>query len=226
MSVTSLQQDANIFELIPGSYIDVQINYPIQVRLKLLLIGYELGKYIILKHPALTEQDNYRDVLIEGNVAIARYILEGNKGQCFAFRSTIRHITNYPEKFLVLNYPNKLEKRELRMQQRHITHLPATVMIDGRENKESNSKIKGIIADISTKGCGFIFKSDNAKIKVNQCDVFICIQTPSNGEAKIPGRVCNSRNEQGKVNVGIKFNDADKQVLLLLENLFIDANMG
>ena len=34
----------DIFELLPGKMLDVQINHPVQVRLKVPLIGYELGK--------------------------------------------------------------------------------------------------------------------------------------------------------------------------------------
>ncbi len=209
----------------PGSNLDLQINHPVTVRLKAKLIGYNLGQYIILKYPDTKRMGNYRDVLVEGNVVIARYLIEGQQGQCFAFKSTIKSITQYPEKFLILSYPNHIENRELRMQQRHITHLPAVIMLSGDKNEESSGKIKGIIADISTKGCGFVFRSDNPKVKVKQCDVNIKIQTSTNNSVILPGTVCNSRYENGKVNVGVKFNETDKQVKELLEHLFIEAGL-
>ena len=177
-----------------------------------------MGKYIILKYPVSSRGSDYQDVLVDGNVVIARYILEGEHGECFAFRSTIKHITKYPESFIILTYPQKIESRQLRLQQRVMTHLPASVMVDSEGADQKSIRLNGIIADISTKGCGFAFKADNTKITVNKRDVFVCIHHPNT-------RVCNSLNEQGKVSVGIKFFDNDKQVSNLLEHLFIDQNM-
>lgn len=213
------------FELQPGKVVDVEINHPVKVRIKVPLIGYEMGKYIILKHPVSSRPSDYQDVLVDGNVVIVRYILEGEHGQCFAFRSTIKHITKYPESFIIVNYPKKIESRQLRLQQRIITHLPASIMVDSENGDQKSLRLNGVIGDISTKGCGFAFKADNAKITVNKRDVFVCIQHPNTGEVKIPATVCNSRNEQGKVSVGIKFFDDDEQVGSLLEQLFIDQNM-
>lgn len=214
----------DIFELQPGKTVDVEIIHPVKVRIKVPLIGYEMGKYIILKYPITHRTSSYQDVLVEGNVVIVRYILEGEHGECCAFRSTIRNITQYPESFLILNYPEKIESRQLRLQQRIITHLPATIMVDLDEKGENAIRLNGIIADISVKGCGFMFKADNNKTTVNKRDVIVCIQHTSIGEVKIPARVCNSRNEHGKVSVGIQFFDDDKQVSNLLEHLFINEN--
>lgn len=213
------------FELQPGKVVDVEMNHPVKVRIKVPLIGYEMGRYIILKYPVSSRGSDYQDVLVEGNVVIARYILEGDRGECFAFRSTIKHITKYPENFIILNYPKKIESRQLRLQQRIATHLPASIMVDSETGDQKSIRLNGIIGDISTKGCGFAFKADNNKIKVTKRDVFVCIQSPNAGEVKILANVCNSRNEQGKVSVGIKFFDDDKQVSNLLEQLFIDQNM-
>ena len=98
-------------------------------------------------------------------------------------------------------------------------------MIDTEIGDNNSIRLNGIIADISAKGCGFAFKADNTKITVNKRDILICIHHPSTGDVKIPAHVCNSRNEQGKVSVGIKFFDDDEQVKNLLEHLFIDQNM-
>ena len=218
------QESETFFDMLPGNYLDLQINHPVKVRLKVQLIGYDLGQYIILKYPDSKRLGKYQDVLVEGNVVIARYLIEGQHGQCFAFRSTIRNITKYPEKFLVLTYPSHIENRELRMHQRHTTHLPALIMLSDNED-DSTGHVKGIIADISTQGCGFVFKSDNPKVKVKQRDVSLKIQSSSNNSVVIPGKVCNSRYESGKVNVGIKFDEADQQVKDLLEHLFIEAGL-
>jgi hypothetical protein len=221
----SIKHKIDIFELRPGKIIDIEINHPVKVRIKVPLIGYEMGKYIILKYPVTSRASSYQDVLVEGNVVIVRYIVEGEHGECFAFRSTIKNITQYPESFLILNYPKKIESRQLRLQQRIVTHLPATIMVDTDIQGQKPIRLNGIVADISIKGCGFIFKADNHKTTVNKRNVFVCIQHPSTGEVKIPARVCNSRNEQGKVSVGLQFFDEDKQVNNLLEHLFINESL-
>lgn len=212
----------DIFELLPGKILDIQINHPVQVRLKVPLIGYELGKYIILKFPAIANVANYNDVLVEGNVVVVRYLLEGDQGCCFAFRSTIKYISQKPERLLYLSYPKKIENRQLRLHQRIITHLPAAISLN--EPDQSNVKINGIIGDLSLKGCGFTFKASSDSVKVNEREIFVCVSHHSSGEMRIPAKVCNSRNERGKVNVGIKFVEGDKQVIALLEHLFIDTS--
>ena len=220
MSALEVQESTQVFELLPGNYLDLQINHPNKVRLKLPLVGYEVGKYIILKYPKVSRDTDYKDVLIEGNVAVVRYIIEGEKGECFAFRSTIKSITKYPEKFVLLDYPKKIENRQLRQQQRASTHLIASIALDNVDSSES-AVINGVIGDISSKGCGFTFKADNDKVKVNRRDVFVCLMHPNGKEIRVSAKVCNSRNSKGLVNVGIQFIDEENQIPDLLDSLMI-----
>ena len=214
-----------LFELQPGKTLDLQINHPVPLRLKLTLVGYELGKYIVLKYPKVARASDYKDVLIEGNVMIVRYLMEGNKGECFAFRSSIKSISLSPEKLLFLEYPKKIENRQLRTQQRTSIHIPSAIMIEGK-GKDDSARISGIIGDISAKGCGFTFQSKSEKTKVNKRDILVCIQSPIDGEVQVPAKVCNSRNVNGTVSVGIKFIDDRNQVPKLLSQLFIETDDG
>lgn len=225
MSDLSIEQSIQLFELQPGKSLDLQINHPVSLRLKLPLIGYELGKYIILKYPKSANTSEYKDVLIEGNVLIVRYLMEGNKGECFAFRSSIKTITQYPEKLLFIEYPKNIENRQLRLQQRTSIHIPATIMLEGSADSKG-TQINGIIGDISAKGCGFTFKTKSVTAKVNKRDVLICVQSPTASEVKIPARVCNSRNANGVVSVGIQFLDNGELVPKLLAELFIENTIS
>lgn len=213
------------FELLPGKILDIQINHPVTIRQKVLLVGYELGKYLILKYPKVARASDYKDVLVEGNVVIVRYLLEGDAGKCYAFRSTIKNIIQFPEKLIFISYPEILENRELRKQRRQVTHIPAAISLLGKDGNATESKIKGIISDINAKGCGFSFKVDNDKVKVNTREVIVSIHNPTTGEEKISAKVCNSRNQNGRVSVGIQFIDAESQVLTLLEHLQIEPNL-
>ncbi|NMP33361.1 flagellar brake protein [Thalassotalea sp. M1531] len=213
--------NAAYFELMPGKALDIQFSHPVNLRIKTSLIGYEVGKYIILKHPEPTRMQSYKDVLVEGNVAIVRYILEGTQGQCCAFKSSIKHVVKHPQKLIFLEFPQKIENRELRLHQRFVTHLPANILSIAEVDND-RTKISGIISDISAKGCGFSFKSDNAKLKVNKTAVNIQVSLGNNKNIEIPAHVCNSRYEQGKIFVGIQFQDAEQQVKQILEHLLID----
>ncbi|MEI6893204.1 MAG: flagellar brake protein [Colwellia sp.] len=222
MSEKSTEEYSQLLELQPGKSLDLQVNHPVSIRLKLPLVGYELGKYIILKYPKVKNVSEYKDVFLVGNLIIVRYLMEGNKGECFAFRSAIRHTTQYPEKLIYIEYPKKIENLQLRQQQRSSIHLPAVIMLkDIVSNK--TTQISGIIGDISAKGCGFFFKTNSANTKVNKVDVLVCLQSPAGGEVKIPARVCNSCNDMGTVSVGIQFLDEGKIVPTLLSQLFIDS---
>jgi len=225
MSDVAVEQNIQLFELQPGKNLDLQINHPVPLRLKLPLIGYELGKYIILKYPKVMSTSEYKDVLIEGNVLIVRYLMEGSKGECFAFRSSIKSVSQYPEKLLFIEYPKKIENRQLRTQQRTSIHLPAVIMLEDTNDSKS-TKINGIIGDISAKGCGFTFKTKSVNAKVNRRDIFVCLQSPTDGEVQIPARVCNSRNDSGIVSVGIQFIDEKGIVSQLLSQLFIEQPLS
>lgn len=222
MSLENIYQQAAHFELLPGTLMDLQINHPVTVRLKLPLVGYEIGKYIIVKYPDAKDKGSFRDVLVDGNIVIVRYLIEGEKGECFAFRSTIRSITNYPEKFIILNYPKTIENRQLRANQRFTVYFSAEILLAGAEQEQA---VKGVIIDISKQGCGFVFKTDNEKVNVKKRDVMVYLTTPEGEKLAIPSHVCNSRNNKGKVNVGIKFGDDDKQVERVLEQLLIDQEL-
>jgi len=54
--------------------------------------------------------------------------------------------------------------------------------------------------------------------------VFVVFQTPDEKSINIAAKVCNSRYETGKINVGIKFEDTEEKIQNLLEHLFIEIN--
>jgi len=214
------------FDLLPGKVVDIQFNNPTTVRLKAKLVGFEVGSYIILKHPDPVGDNSHRDVITEGNVAIVRYILEGDKGECCAFKATIKHVSQFPERFIFLQYPQEIQNRNLRLHQRVSVHIPAEITMKCENAAQPGMLINGIVADISQRGCGFIFRAQNLTVNVKKRDIFIVIKSGEGEPMRIPARVCNSRNEEGKVSVGIQFVDAQEQVKTLLEQLFITTGVS
>ena len=209
------------FELLPGKQLDLQFTHPVGLRLKTSLVGYSIGQYIIIKHPEPAKLASYNDVLVEGNVVIVRYLVEGNQGHCCAFKSTIRAVSKHPHVMIFLDFPASIENRELRNHQRYVTHLPASIYAN-KADTDTQARINGVINDVSAKGCGFSFKSENSKLTVNKTRIVVIVTLSGGGSLKIPAKVCNSRFQQGKINVGIAFDDADEQVQQLLEHLLIE----
>ncbi len=223
MSETITKQRTQLFELEPGKYLDLQINHPVSMRLKLALIGYEIGNYIILKYPKVASKTEYNDVFFEGNSLIIRYLMPANDGECFAFRSTIKYISQYPARLLFIKYPSQIENRQLRMQARTNIHLPATIIIEDSSEIKA-VQLNGIINNISSKGCGFSFKAQNINANLDKQEILVSIQSPTIGDIIIPGRICNSRNNQATTTIGIQFIDKTNIVPKLLKELLIDSS--
>jgi len=216
-----------INHLTPGKVIDLQLGMKKEVRIKPTVIGLDIGKYLLLKFPNSLHITDYKDVLINGNVAVVRYIVEGEHGECIAFSTTIEHLLSVPERLIFLNYPNKIEKRQLRESQRAKTYLPTQISQHSENNKLLGTLINGYIVDISAKGCLFSFKanSDEAKNGMKKCPVFIGVGLIGQSEPLIlRAHVKNNRVENDQVFVGIMFDEQSlKHVSILLNDMAIDA---
>lgn len=203
----------------PGKPIELLFEYPAKVQLKLQLIGYDVGRYIILKSPS---NNDYNDVLVEGNVVGARFLLEGEKGLFCAFKSTIRNVTKFPDRFIILEYPNKIAQQHLRKHQRITVHLPAK--IDFEDGKQPESLL-GLVADICPLGCAL--EVDRADIKGNPKKKYIKLEVfhPTGELIVLNAFVCNARAEEDKVFMGVSFIDVEDKVEDLLKHLLICTAM-
>ena len=212
-----------IFDLTPGKIIDLQLNTPVLARLKLVLVGYDVGNYIILKYPAISKPTEYADVLTVGNVAIVRYIVEGEKGECVAFSTTIKSIALVNEKLIFLEYPKQVENRQLRSIQRMQTHIPTQISVSSA--KTTDTTINGVIVDISSEGCQFVFKSDSGNKQVKKVAIKVTINSPNGSTpTTIVALVRNSRYQGGKIFVGIQFEEKQKtKVQNLIDALALDV---
>ena len=211
-----------IFELLPGKLLDLQIEAAPDARLKLPLIGYAYGQYIILKYPVGTRAGDYTNDLVEGSFVYIRFIPDGETEACFSFRSKIRHLIEVPEKCIVVDYPVRIDSRQLRKHQRTFTNIPATLAMQNDAILE-DGKTQGIITDISQFGCGFTFKSENLRGELSHQHVNIVVNSPIEGELSLPAKICNYRYNQGKTSVGLAFEGNAEQVERLLVHLFIEC---
>jgi len=213
-------------DLLPGKLIDIQFNNPIQMRFKLTLIGYDVGKYLILKYPAQAGKNDYKDVLAEGNGAIVRYIIEDERGECIAFSTNILAISFRPERLIYLAYPKNIESRQLREISRLRTHIPAKISLTKDYDSESESLLHGLIIDISPSGCRFVIHVSSGFLALKRRQVFVHIISPLDSKPVIiRSFIRNNQMKDHKLNVGIEFSP-EEQIKLheLLDAYSIDAD--
>jgi len=218
----------SIFELLSGQLLDVQLDQVDSVRLKLPLIGYAFGQYIILKYPVGTRSHDYSDALSVGKPLFIRYVApldesEEESEECFSFDSTIKSIVNLPEKCLVIEYPHHIYNRQLRRQTRTTAHLPAKLKFIGTDSLTILAEFQGVIIDISPIGCGFSFRSSEKLSNIKNQELILSVQSPIEGELNITAQVCNQRYENGKMTLGLQFTANSEKVERLLVHLFIEC---
>jgi len=212
--------------LLPGKIIDIQFTNPLSFRFKLTLIGYETGKYLILKYPKQAKLNEYSDILKEGNGAIVRYIVEGERGECVAFATTILAISVRPEKLLYLTYPKQIKSRQLREVNRLQTHIPAKISINKDQHFDSENLLQGVIIDISATGCRFTVHVNSGFLALKKRRVFVHLLSPIDSKAvMISAHVRNNQMQGNRLNVGIEFADQEREKMQsLLEAYAIDIN--
>jgi len=232
LSVEKNKVNTSIFELLPGQLLDVQLEQLEDVRLKLPLIGYAFGQYIILKYPVGIRIHDYTEALSVGKSVFIRYLapVTGSvestaeeQGECFSFDSTIKSIAHFPEKCFVIEYPLHIYNRQLRRHSRTQAHLPAQLKFIDFELLSLLSEFQGIIVDISPRGCGFSFKTSEKLSNLKNQQLTMHVQSPIEGELAITARVCNQRYENGKMTLGIQFTANSAKVERLLVHLFIEC---
>ena len=215
-------------DLLPGKLIDLQFSNPISIRFKLTLVGYETGKYLILKCPAQVGKNDFKDVLVEGNGAIVRYIVEDQRGECVAFTTNIIALTVRPERLMYLAYPKNIESRQLREASRLQTHIPAKISVTENPSDDDKTLLHGLIIDISPTGCRFAIHVKTGFLALKRRQVFVHILSPQDSSTQvIRAYIRNNQMKGDRLNVGIEFAE-DEQYKLhkLLETYANDINMS
>ncbi|GAB1621428.1 flagellar brake domain-containing protein [Agarivorans aestuarii] len=196
-----------------GDVLDVQFVKVGNVRVKCKLIGLDDANFLIFAVPKYAQQ-GHGDVLVEGMACVIRSIIEGEAGQCIAFRSIITDIIKSPKHLLFVKYPSEVERFSLRKQQRASTRIPATVTHRSSvsdQQIENDLSFDGIILDLSAGGCRFkmAWPESNGKLLLDSVFVYIRIPGKPENDTVIEGNIkSQSRDGHNHIAVGIKFEGA------------------
>ncbi|TAA45780.1 flagellar brake protein [Corallincola spongiicola] len=212
----------------PADLLDFQFGIGSKPRLKCKLIGYEETKYIVVAIPELARV-SYKDQLTLGNGCIVRAIIEGDAGQCIAFRSTINGVINHPQALLFVDYPKQVQMFSLRNQIRITTHVPATLIYtttDAAGKDESTEAFHGTIIDLSVGGCRLKLPWHLGQGRLSAQEVLVKILFPSRPDEPllIEGEVKSQNRHDGKhITLGIKFGEI-QELIELFNQLGIEEN--
>lgn len=207
-----------IKQLKPGAVVELQFTAPLPVRIRSRLVGYEKGRYLIIKQP---DSRDYYDVLFDGNSVVMRFVIEGDSGECIACRASIRSVLSFPGRLLFIDYPTYVENRSLRAVTRVSTHILAQMA----PQEVTDKKLNGVISDISPTGCKIKFQADDLVKGVNKIPIVITINPGSDNEKRILGTVMNHRREDNHIGVGVAFTSSEQEVLDILDQLYIDTRV-
>jgi HD-GYP domain-containing protein (c-di-GMP phosphodiesterase class II) len=183
------------------------------IRSKAVLVGMEIGRYLIVRVPGL---DLMQSLLGKDNgpKVIVRYLLSG---VAYGFRSKVLHYTLTPAKLLFLAYPRRVEKLNLRKNPRLEVDIPVQAEIRGEV-------YTGRILDISAEGCRVALAGQGPSIGSDFVDeeVTLSMQLAAQGLENLPCKVRNVNTSSHELTLGMQFtplNEALENALKLLLDL-------
>lgn len=206
----------------PGSYIDLQFNSENPLRVKSKLIGFDEGHYLIVTAPLNTLRD-YADVICEGAGCIVRTIIEGEAGECIAFRSKVDVLPIRPKGLLVIAFPKQVESICLRKECRIKTQLSVTFVHRDESAAETlfdaKTEVSGHIQDISSGGCRVTANWPEQHKNIQHVPVYIKVIMADGSSKIVKAEIKNQHREDPvTISIGMMF-VPDLQLKKLLNQL-------
>ena len=163
---------------------------------KCTYVGQMRDQYIVVTPPP--DFAALENKLLQADPITVRYSFEGD---IFEFSSKLMEIKYEPLMLLVLQFPESIEKKELRSQKRICCFISATMEI----NDETQD---GIIKDISKFGCRFVFETSSKLEKALQIDDQVALAFDFPGfpdRQEIVGNIKDVGRNESRLDVGIEF---------------------
>ncbi len=194
---------------------EMQIEIPgLEKRIKLNLIGQRPNQYIIFHLPEKLYNSIDTDALSSGNKANIRCI---SRGAVFGFQTNVIKLIVDPDNLLFIQYPEKIQKQEIRKSQRVKCLLPARLYQEGNE-------LKGTVADISRTGCHFQIKKESLSIEQikltrEESELKFAISLPGlEGDQIISTVIKSNFVDDEKVQIGLQFINVDQSILSVVDH--------
>ncbi|MEL0035544.1 MAG: PilZ domain-containing protein [Gammaproteobacteria bacterium] len=179
-------------------------------RVRTVLVGVISDDMLILQ---ITEK--LADVISQLD-ALPVVTLRGiSRGQAFGFKSQALRCISNPTNLMLIEYPESIQKQDVRRNRRVKCLLPANLTQD-------NHSVSGVIADLSNSGCHFQTSTDltndqTAMLQLEQV-VTLSFQLPGlETPKKAQAVVRNTYIEQSTIHLGFEFTEVDNVTASAME---------
>jgi c-di-GMP-binding flagellar brake protein YcgR len=191
----------------------LEVGTPLQIdiegfrsRLKSSLVGVLPNEYLIVRTPQLELYIGEPKHLLPESEIVVRCLHRGN---VWGFKSRLKRVISTPAQLLVLEYPKKVENHNLRVHKRIECLLPGKIEL-------GKTKRKGVVLDISEKGCRFSVNTvkgkDALEIEI-KTELTLSCQLPGiEGEQVFEGRVRRMEKDEVRTELGVEFQTIDPKV--------------
>ncbi|NVK24039.1 MAG: flagellar brake domain-containing protein [Gammaproteobacteria bacterium] len=205
----------------PGALIGIEFNSELSLRIKGKLIGFDEGNYLIVSLSKSTLRD-YADIIQEGVGCIVRTIVEGDAGQCVAFRSNVELISVRPKGLVFISYPRAIETSNLRKESRQTTQIPVTFVHRDQAISsalfDNKTAITGYIKDVSSGGCRIMANWDDSNPDINKVPVYLNVTVSNGSHIVLKASIRNqNRITPATVSIGLSFVEDDNLQQFLKE---------
>lgn len=212
----SLTSNKSAARLIGEIGTEMQFELPgLNNRIKLRLIGICAKDYLIYSLP--------KRLLIKAGLTVFKPQSSVNvrcisRGEVIGFTSSIIRAIQNPDSLLFIKFPEIIQKQAIRKNHRVKCLLPASLV-------KETINLTGTVADISRCGCHFQLKTDRLSPEqknVIQVDETITIALILPGiveENRLSGTIRNLHLDDEKVQLGIEFDQIDKQALEFFDTI-------
>lgn len=216
--------DANkLRTLKPGMAVDFQLTFPNTTkRVRSEFIGADGRKILIFKFPDETKYGPLRDGLYTDAQMVVRLVIE-ESGEIIAFKGKVRAITMSPVHAVWVSFPDAVQIQNLRAEKRAQIRVPCE--LNGLKSTISPEHKKrlalGVILDISASGCrvGAVRKT---KDKIEDKLINLHIKGPGvDSDFNIKSEIMNVRMDEVNFYYGLRFDEENKYVDVLLERLMV-----
>ncbi|NMH58478.1 PilZ domain-containing protein [Alteromonas ponticola] len=199
----------------PSTLVDLQIATPTSPkRVKTQYIGMDAPHGILFQVPNSPNWKFTRDLLTPGNSIVVRYVLEGGVGHVIAFRVKVIKLITKPFGILITTFPKSLQTFGLREEKRAQPGIAVSVETS---EQSADTKIHGIIVDVSSKGCR-VALAIHPDYPVFDQEEGITLQYEAAGKpVSIVGKVKNKNSDREHHYYGIRFAENQATVHKLLE---------
>lgn len=200
--------DLSLIDIGMDLFIEIHFANGKTVQSRSSMIGYQLGRFILIEYPSKGLSEAYQHMLVNAEIVVRAMTNSGFK-DIIAFKSSILSIVNQPIKMLCLSVPKIIIKKKLRDQLR--VNIEQDVFVI-----HNDAKVSAKMVDFSFSGCLLTFDANAASFAEGEkIHVSISINTELSGI--LSGSAVKVKNVEGLLHVGIKFSDDNS---LLKDNIF------